>query len=129
MMGMAVPTLDYPVMKNTNAILALNESEATLPEPSACIRCGRCVDSCPLKLMPTEIESAYEKKDVDRLRKLKVNLCMECGCCAFSCPAKRMLVQTHKLAKAMLAADNAAKKAEAEKKAKAEAEKKEAASK
>jgi electron transport complex protein RnfC len=129
MMGMAVPTLDYPVMKNTNAILALNESEATLPEPSACIRCGRCVDSCPLKLMPTEIESAYEKKDVDRLRKLKVNLCMECGCCAFSCPAKRMLVQTHKLAKAMLAADNAAKKAEADKKAQAEAEKKEAASK
>ncbi|MGM9522330.1 MAG: electron transport complex subunit RsxC [Oscillospiraceae bacterium] len=126
MMGIAMPSMDYPVMKNTNAVLALDEREATLPEPTACIRCGTCIDSCPLKLMPTEIESAYEKRDVERLAKLKVNLCMECGCCSFACPAKRTLVQTNKLAKALLAADIAAKKAEAAKKAQ-EAEKKEAA--
>ena len=123
MMGIAVPNTDFPVMKNTNAILALDERDAALPEPTACIRCGRCVDACPLGLMPAAIEAAYNKKNVDKLRALKANLCMECGCCSFACPAKRMLVQTNKLAKGLIAADNAAKKAEAERKAKEAAEK------
>ncbi len=123
MMGIAVPNTGFPVMKNTNAILALDERDAVLPEPTACIRCGRCVDVCPLRLMPAAIEAAYNKRDVDKLRALHANLCMECGCCAFACPAKRMLVQTNKLAKGLIAADNAAKKAEADRKAK-EAEEK-----
>ena len=123
MMGIAMPGMEYPVMKNTNAILAFGEREATLPETTACIRCGRCIDACPLKLMPTEIEGAYERRDAEMLGKLKVNLCMECGCCSFVCPAKRMLVQTNKLAKAFLAADIAAKKAEAERKEKTRQEK------
>lgn len=123
MMGIAVPNTEFPVMKNTNAILALDERDATLPEPTACIRCGRCVDACPLKLMPAAIEAAYNRRDVDKLRALHANLCMECGCCSFTCPAKRMLVQTNKLAKGLIMADNAAKKAEADRKAK-EAEEK-----
>lgn len=123
MMGIAVPNTDFPVMKNTNAILAFAEAEAVLPEPTACIRCGRCVDACPLNLMPAAIEAAYNKRNVDKLRALHANLCMECGCCSFACPAKRMLVQTNKLAKGLIAADNAQKKAEAEKKAR-EAEEK-----
>ncbi len=129
MMGIAVPNTDFPVMKNTNAILALAEKDAVLPEPTACIRCGSCVDACPLNLMPAAIEAAYNKRNVDKLRALHANLCMECGCCSFVCPAKRMLVQTNKLAKGLIAADNAAKKAEAERKAREaeEKEKKEAA--
>ncbi len=123
MMGIAMPDMSYPVMKNTNAVLAFAGSDAKLPEPTACIRCGSCIEACPLNLCPTEIESAYERKDVEKLRAYKVNLCMECGCCSFVCPAKRMLVQTNKLAKALLAADNAAKKAEADKKAEKEKEK------
>ena len=123
MMGIAVPNTDFPVMKNTNAILALDEKDAVLPEPTACIRCGSCVDACPLRLMPAAIEAAYNKRNVDRLRELHANLCMECGCCAFVCPAKRMLVQTNKLAKGLIAADNAAKKAEADRKAREAAEK------
>ncbi len=123
MMGIAVPNTDFPVMKNTNAILALDEKDAILPEPTACIRCGSCVDACPLRLMPAAIEAAYNKRNVDRLRELHANLCMECGCCAFVCPAKRMLVQTNKLAKGLIAADNAAKKAEADRKAREAAEK------
>ena len=123
MMGIAVPNTDFPVMKNTNAILAMDEKDATLPEPTACIRCGSCVDACPLRLMPAAIEAAYNKRNVDKLRALHANLCMERGCCAFVCPAKRMLVQTNKLAKGLIAADNAAKKAEADRKAKEAAEK------
>ncbi len=123
MMGIAVPNTEFPVMKNTNAILALGEKDAVLPEPTACIRCGRCVDACPLNLMPAAIEAAYNRRDVDKLRALHANLCMECGCCSFACPAKRMLVQTNKLAKGLIMADNAKKKAEAEEKAKKAREK------
>lgn len=102
MMGMAVPDLDLPVQKTTNATLAFNKADAHIPDPTACIRCGNCINHCPLKLAPKEIETAYRLKDPEKLNKLKVNLCMECGCCSYICPAKRPLVQTNKLAKVML---------------------------
>lgn len=102
MMGLSMPDMDQPVLKNTNALLFFDEKDARLPEPSACIHCGRCLDACPLKLMPTELEHACEKRDVAQLQKLKVNLCMECGSCSFVCPAKRNLVESHKLAKLIL---------------------------
>lgn len=114
MMGIAVPDLDQPVLKATNATLALAEKEARLPEESACIHCGKCVDACPFGLMPVSLDKAFENKDLDGLRKLKINLCVECGCCAYVCPAKRQLVESHKLAKALVAADNAKKKAAAD---------------
>ena len=117
MMGTSVPSLEAPVMKNTNAVLAFDEKDAEDPVPSACIRCGRCVAHCPFNLMPAAIESAYNNKEPETLKALKVNLCMECGCCSFSCPARRPLVQVNKLAKAMLNKYNAEQKAEAEKKA------------
>ena len=82
----------------------MSEADAVLPEPTACIRCGRCIRHCPLRLMPSHIVAAYEAGDMERLAELKVNLCMECGCCSFGCPAHRPLVQTNKLAKAKLAA-------------------------
>ena len=104
MMGIAVPDLEQPILKNTNAILAFGEAEATPPEPTACIKCGKCIAHCPLSLMPCEMETAYKKGNIERLMHLKVNLCMECGCCSFGCPAHRPLVQTNKLAKAKLAA-------------------------
>ena len=103
-MGIAVPDLEQPVLKNKNAVLAMSEADAVLPEPTACIRCGRCIRHCPLRLMPSHIVAAYEAGDMERLAELKVNLCMECGCCSFGCPAHRPLVQTNKLAKAKLAA-------------------------
>ena len=104
MMGISVQSADYVVVKGTSGILCLNEKDAKSPEPSACIRCGRCVDACPFNLMPTEIEHAFEKNDGAMLDKLKVNLCMECGACAFACPAKHKLVEVHKQAKSMLTA-------------------------
>ncbi len=129
MMGIAVPTLDAPIMKNTNAIVALDDKDAHIPEPTACIRCGLCIDHCPLNLMPVEIHEAYEKRDGAMLETLKVNLCMECGCCSFVCPARLNHVQTHKLAKNVLRAYQAEQKAAAEKKKAAEEAKKEAAAK
>jgi len=90
------------MVKNNNAILAFDEKDARLPEPSACINCGRCIDACPFNLMPNRISRAYKAKDADALNRLKVMLCMECGCCSFVCPAKRELVMTNKLAKTFL---------------------------
>ena len=123
MMGVSVPDADQVVVKNTGAILCFAEAEAAMPEPTACIRCGRCIDTCPMKLMPAEIERAFEKKDGALLEKLKVNLCMECGSCAFVCPAKHRLVEINKLSKTLLNKYQQAQKAEAERKAAAAAAK------
>ena len=107
MMGVAIWDIRSPVLKNTNAILALDEKEAKLPKTTACIRCGTCTNSCPFGLAPASIMAAYKKKDTELLRKLSVGTCMECGCCSFNCPANRPLVQTNKLAKALLREEKA----------------------
>lgn len=104
MMGIAVPDLEQPILKNTNAILAFAEEEAA-PHPfSPCIRCGRCVAACPMNLTPCEVENAFDRKDLALLASLKINICMECGCCSYVCPSSRPLVQTHRLAKPLVAA-------------------------
>ncbi len=102
MMGISVPDLTMPILKQNNAILAFNREDATPPEETACIKCGKCMDSCPFSLAPCDISAAYGKGDGAMLEKLKVNLCMECGCCSYICPAKRNLVQTNRLAKGLL---------------------------
>lgn len=102
MMGIAVPSLDAPVLKMTNAVIALDEKEARPPKATACINCGECVNHCPLRLDPRAIAKAYKLDLCDELKKLCADLCMECGCCAYVCPAKRHIVQTNKLAKAKL---------------------------
>lgn len=102
MMGIALPSLDLPVTKTTNALIAFNEKEARLPEESNCIKCGRCINHCPLHLDPCAFAMALEASNVEELAKLKVNLCMECGVCSYVCPAKRPLVQKNRLAKAEL---------------------------
>ncbi len=99
MMGITVPSADMPVVKNTNAVLALTEKEAKLPKTTACIRCGACVNTCPFGLAPVSMAEAYAKKDAALLTALSVQSCMECGCCSFVCPANRPLVQLNKLAK------------------------------
>lgn len=102
MMGIAVPDMDVPVLKNTNALLALDEKEAAPAKTTACIRCGACANHCPFRLNPAAMAKAYERNDMEALEELRVDICMECGCCSFICPAHRPLVQTHKLAKAAL---------------------------
>ena len=102
MMGISVPYTSLPILKNTNAILALTEKDTAEPKTTACIRCGSCTNHCPFGINPAEIARAYAKKDAEKIRKLRVDICMECGCCSFICPANRPLVQTNKLAKAFL---------------------------
>lgn len=99
MMGVAITSDELPILKQNNAILAFDEREAALRQPTACIRCGRCVAVCPMQLMPTKLEQAAERKDVEALQSLHVMTCMECGCCSFSCPAGRRLVQAIRLGK------------------------------
>ena len=109
MMGISASDVESPVLKQTNALLALCEKESQVPPASNCIRCGRCTNTCPFGLAPVSIVTAYENGNMELLSSLKVNLCMECGCCSYVCPASRPLVQQNKLAKAALASWKKAK--------------------
>ncbi len=102
MMGLTVPALTYPIVKQNNALLALTAEEATLPPPQPCIRCGRCVGACPVHLSPIEITEAYEAENIDELRRLSADVCMACGVCSYVCPAKRLVSQTAGLARGYL---------------------------
>ena len=111
MMGITVPDLSVPVLKQTNALVALDKKEAAPEKTTACIRCGKCTNQCPLGLNPASIAKAYANKDVEMLEKLGADICMLCGCCSYICPAKRPLIETNTLAKNMLL-DEQAKKEE-----------------
>lgn len=111
MMGVTVPDINSPVMKNTNAIIAFNEKDSVQAKVQPCIRCGRCVNVCPFGINPPLIAKALNNNDTDTLYKLGVDVCMECGCCTFVCPANRPIVQNHKIAKAILKEALAKKKA------------------
>lgn len=102
MMGRAVYSDEFPIVKNNNAILIFDGPQALIPEETGCIKCGMCLRACPFDLMPVSMVEAYERKDVDRLKRLKVTECMECGSCSYICPARRPLSFTHKMAKGFL---------------------------
>ena len=102
MTGTAIPNTGIPIVKTTNAVLAFSEENAAPPEASVCIKCGRCVTTCPMRLMLPSIESAYELKKYELFRKFKVAMCAACGCCTYSCPAKRPLAQVMALSKDIL---------------------------
>lgn len=102
MMGTAVYSDEFPVLKNTNGILFLSEDSVYLPEETACIRCGKCISACPFGLSPVTLYNAAAEEDFDTLQKEHLMLCMECGSCAYVCPAARPLTQSHRLAKAKL---------------------------
>ena len=100
MMGTCLYDINTPVIKTNNAILALKKQADKVQ--TNCIRCGRCINACPMELMPTELEKAYKSKNADMLKSLKVNLCMNCGICSYVCPAKRNLAETNQLAKTFI---------------------------
>ncbi len=101
MMGIAQASTDVPVIKGMSGLTVLRgEVPATW---RACIGCGRCVDVCPMNLMPTEIGIACERGDVDAIAATQILDCFECGCCTYVCPAKRPIVQWVKFGKAELA--------------------------
>ncbi|NLA26390.1 MAG: electron transport complex subunit RsxC [Firmicutes bacterium] len=100
MMGLSQPTTDLPVIKGTSGIVALTSEDVDLSESSSCIRCARCVQVCPIKLVPTFIAQAAEHGLFDRAEKLHAADCIECGCCAYICPARIPLTQWVRIAKA-----------------------------
>ncbi len=102
MMGIVVPSDDYPVVRNNNAILAFSQDNVENEPETACIRCGSCVRACPMDLLPAALDSAYRHKATEKLEALKVGLCMECGCCAYVCPAKRTIPTSNRLGKQLL---------------------------
>ncbi len=102
MMGTALRDDSLPVLKQNNAILVLNEKDAALPSPTACIRCGKCVAACPMSLTPPAIAVAFAVKDAKLLEKRGVMVCMECGSCAYVCPANRPIAQMMRLAKGVV---------------------------
>lgn len=93
MMGFAMITLDVPVTKTSSSILCLSKDEVEEMEPSACINCGRCVDACPSRLIPSRLADLSERYDEETFVKWQGLECMECGSCSFVCPAKRPLKQ------------------------------------
>jgi electron transport complex protein RnfC len=99
MMGFAVSTLDVPITKTTSGVLFLTEEEIDTQIHSQCIRCGWCLDACPMGLSPNEIGIYVEAGRAEDTSQFGVFECFECGCCSFVCPAKRPLVQFVRLAK------------------------------
>jgi len=104
MMGIGQYTLDVPVIKGTSGILVLTREEAKIPDVEPCIRCAKCVDACPMGLMPLMISAYALKEDYDNSEKFHAMDCIECGCCSYTCPAKRPLVQSIRVAKRMITA-------------------------
>ncbi len=99
MMGFAISTLDIPVTKTTSSVLFLADDEIDSRPHSQCIRCGWCVEACPMGLEPKEVAIHVEAGRAQDTTKFGVFECFECGCCAYVCPAKRPLVQFMRLAK------------------------------
>ncbi|MCD7845478.1 MAG: electron transport complex subunit RsxC [Oscillospiraceae bacterium] len=122
MMGIAQYDLAVPCGKGTAALLAFAEDENRNVENPACIRCGQCIDACPMNLQPIYMYMYEEKGDLEMLQKLNITDCVECGACTYICPGRLHLTHAFKTGKAKLQAYNAALKAKEEaEKAKAEA--------
>ena len=96
MMGFALFDLNVPTTKTASALLCLTKDDVSDMKPTACIKCGMCVEVCPSRLVPNKLMMASLHGDSDTFRKLEGLECVECGCCSFTCPAKRPLTQSIK---------------------------------
>ena len=87
MMGRAVSNLDAATVKGTGALLLLTEAQTRRREETPCIRCGKCVEACPMGLEPFLLQKLARRGDLDALEENAAQDCIECGCCLYSCPA------------------------------------------
>jgi electron transport complex protein RnfC len=99
MMGFTLGDLSVPITKGTSGVTVLTRAEVHRTIETACVRCGRCVDACPLHLVPTRIALAARAGNIDVAARYYVTACVECGCCAYVCPAGLPLVQLIRLGK------------------------------
>ena len=103
MMGSAQHNIETPIVKNSSALLAFcNDENETFPETQTCIRCGKCLEVCPMNLMPSMIYKSALKGEFLKCKEMFVQDCIECGCCSYICPGKLYLVQAIRMAKCNL---------------------------
>jgi len=102
LMGTAVLSDEVTVSKQTTALFALDKKEAEVKEETECIRCARCIQVCPMKLMPISIDQSVRYNQLDALTVLNLAACALCGSCSCVCPASRHLVQTIRLGQSLL---------------------------
>lgn len=100
MMGTAIASTDVPIIKGTGAVLAFTKK--TAPAPSKCMRCGKCVDACPMHLQPLMLRAYGKKGDLDMLKKLNITDCIECGVCSYLCPGGQNPLQYIRVSKLKL---------------------------
>ncbi|MDA3733665.1 electron transport complex subunit RsxC [Niameybacter massiliensis] len=99
MMGAALSSVDVPIGKGTSAILCLTEDEVDTTPTSNCIRCGKCIQACPMRLVPNALHHSALHHEDDEFKAYYGMDCIECGSCSYVCPAKRQLVQSIRTAK------------------------------
>ena len=104
MTGMCAPNTSIPITKATGGILVLDKQDAASVEEGPCLRCGKCVEVCPIGLHPLKIKIAADADRIDECKQLHVLDCTLCGSCSFICPAHRWLTASFKVAKQKLAA-------------------------
>jgi electron transport complex protein RnfC len=104
MMGFAFSNPQTPVTKGAGGLTIMNVDEVKAGEESACLRCGKCVDVCPMNLVPTKIALASRHQDIALSRRYNIMACFECGSCAYTCPAHIPLVQLIRAGKARVVA-------------------------
>jgi electron transport complex protein RnfC len=114
MNGTAICSVDDPIVKVSTAVLVFDEKSAVLPEASACINCGRCMEKCPVGISVAKVGRVLTIKDEDRraaeLIDTGVRQCVDCACCSYVCPAHRPLLQMNWEAKSFLKKYAAAQK-------------------
>ena len=99
MMGAAQYDLSVPTIKGVNAVTILGRKNRYAVEEPACLRCGKCIDACPMKLMPVLMYKSLQTNDAEEMKALHMMDCIECGCCAYVCPASIPLVLGFKAGK------------------------------
>lgn len=104
MMGFAFADLDAPVTKGTSGITILNREDIRRQQETACVRCGRCVNVCPLNLVPSRLGLAARNNDPEMAERYHIMACLECGCCGYICPAGLPLVQLIRTGKGQVVA-------------------------
>jgi electron transport complex protein RnfC len=115
MMGVAMFSLDVPVVKTSSAIICMTKKMAEMPPERNCIRCGKCVSICPAGLLPLDLNYYAVKSDMLNFEKENGLDCIECGSCSYVCPSKRHIAQSIRSARRALMAEKAAKRAAAAK--------------